>query len=221
MKTDKKLQKILLETDQIIGSSPVSAGLAGRVREKAARGRTVRIAVSAAVAAVLVVAIGIILLDSVPVSPVDSLVDDNQSQMAGVARATQTEEVVEVAVEVDPQQQIAQLQAEVALLRDEIDARMAIVEGMIARQEQRDTLAKLKRRLVVAGDPMEKIQQQRERAAYITVYNADYKYDQLDLKESAIKDYRRAIELFPKTIWAEQARKKLAEIEISREGDLL
>jgi len=218
MKTDEKLKKILLETDQAVGKAQVLPGLAQRVRKKAARGRNVKIAVSTAAAAVLVVAIGAGLMNSTPVNQdvgPEQVMEESglDSQMAGMAHPTSPQEVAD-----NDQQQVARLQAEIALLREEINARMAIVEGMIARQEQRNTLAKLKQRLAAAGDPMEKIQQQRERAAYTTVSTANYKYDKLDLKESAIKDYKRAIELFPKTIWAEQARKKLAEIQNSTKG---
>jgi hypothetical protein len=56
------------------------------------------------------------------------------------------------------------------------------------------------------------VQLQRDRAALLLVYEADQREKQ-NRSADAIVAYRRAIELFPQTRWAQVARQRLKDIE--------
>jgi hypothetical protein len=53
---------------------------------------------------------------------------------------------------------------------------------------------------------------QRDRAALILVYEAD-RLAREDQRTTAIATYRRAIELFPQTHWADVARRRLQDMQ--------
>jgi len=56
------------------------------------------------------------------------------------------------------------------------------------------------------------VQLQRDRAALILVYDADRSFRE-NRPADAIAAYRRTIELFPQTHWAEIARQRLREMQ--------
>jgi hypothetical protein len=56
------------------------------------------------------------------------------------------------------------------------------------------------------------VQRERDRAALLLVYEADQRAKQ-HRPADAIAAYRRAVELFPQTRWAQVARQRLKEIE--------
>ena len=61
-------------------------------------------------------------------------------------------------------------------------------------------------------DPaLAELQQQRDRAALLLVYEAD-QYRQRNQPIDAVASYRRAIELFPQTHWADVARQRLKDL---------
>ncbi len=87
-------------------------------------------------------------------------------------------------------------------------------------------LDELQAQLASIPDPIEEIQKQVDKTAFILVCQADRMYHEFDLKASAIQTYKRVIERFGQTQWAEVARNRLAEIKNNRnkkgsKGDLL
>ena len=110
--------------------------------------------------------------------------------------------------------------ASIALLRTEIEALRVEIELRTAR------IARLRRidrdrRLALQPDPAQKVRDELEKAALIIVYQADRKYNELNLPESAIADYKRAIDLFGQTKWAAIARDRLAKIQADQKGETL
>ena len=203
MEIDREIKKILDQADRAAGVLEISGNLAGRVRQLAQRRRTTRIVTTAAVAVLIVaVAVSFYIVNNKPGSvntpPTAVVQQDNATEESPVP--------------------VAQLQRELVQLRAEIDMRMTLVEEMIARQEQREKMAQLRRRLAAIPDPIEEINRQIEQAALTITYQADRKYDKLNLKQSAIEDYHRVIKLYPHTHWAQHARKKLKQIESQQKG---
>ena len=66
-------------------------------------------------------------------------------------------------------------------------------------------------RAAATSSPESEIQFQRDRAALILVYDADLHAKQ-NRPAEAIASYRRAIELFPQTHWANVARQRLKQM---------
>jgi len=197
-----KIKELLQRADRAAGTPPgVADGLAERVR-RAARRRLV-VGGACAAAAAIAVFVGIAAL-------VATFAGNDTPENKPVAQRGMSE------------QEIARLRVEIEQLRAEADMRMTLIKEMLAAEKRQKRLAAIQRELA-KPDPLEQIQLQLEKAACITVYQADRKYNQLDLPESAIRDYRRVIELFPKTHWAEVARNRLSKIEAGKnnKGDLL
>ena len=96
-----------------------------------------------------------------------------------------------------------------------------MIRELRARERQQARLAELERQLAAIPDPVAEIQRQMDKAAYTMVYHADRKYNQINLKDSAIQDYQRVVKLYPQTRWAEVARNKLSEIRYNLKGALL
>lgn len=93
-----------------------------------------------------------------------------------------------------------------------IETHLVVVEHLLAREQQRRRLA-LAKAIIARPDPLARLDRQVEETALIIVTRADRKLRQGDLKDSAARDYRRVIELFPRTRWATVARERLAAIE--------
>ena len=94
--------------------------------------------------------------------------------------------------------------------KEEAASALAAKKAELAHAEE-TTLSRLENRI-------REINQQIEQAALIITYQADRKYDKLNLKQSAIEDYNRVIELYPQTHWAQHAREKLEQIESQEKG---
>jgi hypothetical protein len=119
-------------------------------------------------------------------------------------------------------EEIERLRAEVVQLRAEAEERTAILAEVLKRQERQerlDRLDALERQVRRSGDPPAEIHRLVERAALVILYQADRKYNELDLKDSAIADYRRVIQFYPKTHWAQEAQQRLKEIEKKQNQD--
>ena len=67
-------------------------------------------------------------------------------------------------------------------------------------------------------DPLEEVQQQVDKTAFILVYQADRLYRELNQTESAVETYKRVIQLFPENQWAKVARERLAQIKENQSG---
>ena len=107
---------------------------------------------------------------------------------------------------------IAQLQDDANYALAEAKMHELVVENLLARQRQRRGLARSKA-MQARPDPVEQMDSHVEQAAFVIVTQADRKARQWNLTDSAASDYRRVIELFPRTRWADVARQRLAGIE--------
>jgi hypothetical protein len=209
-----RIEELLQQADERAGVPRLTPNLAGRTYRVYAQRRRVRAGLS--VAASMLIVAGIIHMGR-----------------GIVFRGDTTELRQDVVVGRDgPQQavqvEIEQLRAEVAQLRAEAEERKAILTEVLKRQERQeriDRLEALERQVRQQGDPSAEVNRLVERAALVILYQADRKYNELDLKESAIADYRQVIKLYPETRWAESARQRLADIKTQenqgKQGDVL
>jgi hypothetical protein len=210
METDR-IQELLQQADEKAGDPSLTANLADRTYQIYAQRRRITVALSTAAGLILVA--GIIYLGR-------GLLFSHQPSESQPIIAVNPEESKQYA-----QGEIEQLRVEVAQLRAEAEVRTAILAEVLKRQEQQDRIRTLERQVRGQSDPLAEVNRLIERAALVTVYQADRKYNELDLKESAIADYRQVIKLYPETRWAERARQRLTEIETkenpSEQGDVL
>jgi len=94
----------------------------------------------------------------------------------------------------------------------EVRVHQLVVDRLLAAERKRRGLAKSEV-LRAKVDPIVQIDRHVEQAAFVIVNQADRKIAKWNLTDSAASDYRRVIELFPKTRWAEVARQRLAGIK--------
>jgi hypothetical protein len=126
-------------------------------------------------------------------------------------RPTTTDEPLVREVAGDPDEKADRLRDEMARLEAEVKLRMTVVRHMLALEaalDRRDELRRVRARL----DAAERIAREIDEAAGVIVYDADRTGRQEGGRESAIAAYRDVIRLFPRTRWAELARKRLNEI---------
>ena len=184
--TKDKIKNLLQKADKTAGTpAHPSAVLLKAVRRRANQRRFARLAVPAAAAAVVLIAFGIWRLTGTP--------------------ADQMYEQVKVAA----------LQAEIEQLQAQTDATLKLVREVLERQRRQRRIAELEAKLASIPDPLEEMQRQADKTAFTLVYQANRMYDELNQKDSAIQTYNRVIELFPKSKWADVARRRLAEIQNS------
>jgi len=107
-------------------------------------------------------------------------------------------------------QDLAAMEARIERLLTEVDDRIAHIRKLMAEEQEQ------RRQLSAMRVPTE-VENQVERAAFITVHYADRLYRELGQTQSAVESYRRTIELFPRTRSANVARRRLAEIERTRQ----
>jgi len=129
-------------------------------------------------------------------------------------------------VKTQQQQKIVSLQDQIRQLRARADATFNLVHEALENERKQQRLDELQAQLASIPDPIEEIREQVDKTAFNLVYQADRMYQELNLKRSAIQTYKRVIELFPETQWADVARQRLLEIKNSRykkdsKGDLL
>ncbi len=122
---------------------------------------------------------------------------------------------------------IAAIEDRIKQLQASTDATLSLVREILADEREQRRLQQLEAELASIADPVEEIQQQVDKTAFILLYQADRLYRELDQTESAVDAYNRLIELFPNNRWAQVARQRLNEIrnakpeKTSFEGDLL
>lgn len=124
------------------------------------------------------------------------------------------------------QEKIALLETRIKQLQARTDAALSLIQEVLEEERRQSRLDEFQAQLASIPDPLEEIQRQVDKTAFILVYQADRMYHELNLKDSAVQTYKRVIKLFPKTQWAEVARQRLSEIKNSQykkdlKGDLL
>jgi hypothetical protein len=108
------------------------------------------------------------------------------------------------------EQQIVRLEQEVQELTVRTEATLALVQEMLARQEQQDKILKLNRQLARYENS---IQAEVDEAAFVLVYQADRMAEKYNNKETAIDYYNQVIEHFADTPSAETAKERLSQIK--------
>jgi TolA-binding protein len=183
--TEDKIKNLLQEADRMAGlPGAVSANLSAIVRRRAHR-RHLRISLTAplAAAAVILIAAGIWNL------------------------AIRTTEKTQ------DREKIVLLERQLEQLQTKTDAALNLIQEVLVAEQQKDSLDELEAQLASIPDPLEEIQKQVDKTAFILVYQAERLYRELNRTDSAVETYKRVIELFPKNRWAQVARERLSEID--------
>ena len=111
------------------------------------------------------------------------------------------------------QEKIALLETEIKQLQARTDAALNLIQEVLEDERRQRRLDELEAQLASIPDPLEELQKQVDKTAFILVYQADRMYRELNQTDSAVEAYNRVIELFPQNRWAKVARQRLAEIE--------
>ncbi len=123
------------------------------------------------------------------------------------------------------QQRIVALEKQIKQLHAQTDATLNLVREVLDEDRKQRRLQELQAQLAGYSDPLEEIQKQVDKTAFILIYQANRMYRELDQKASAIQAYNRVIEFFPQSRWAEEARQRLSEIKNNQpnnsKGDLI
>lgn len=194
--TEEKIKKLLQEADQTAGEPAWVCVNLSAVRRRANRRRFLSLAAPLAAAAVVI---------------------------AGLGVWSVTSRVLESKRE---QEKIALLEAQVKQLQARTDSALNLIQEVLEEERRQRRLDELEAQLASIPEPLEEIQKQVDKTAFILVYQADRLYRELNQTDSAIEAYNRVIELFPQNRWAKVARQRLEEIENRKfnktdsEGDL-
>jgi uncharacterized protein YoxC len=123
------------------------------------------------------------------------------------------------------QERIIALEIQIKQLQKQTDATLNLIREVLDEEKKQRRLNELRAELANIPDPLEEIQKQVDKTAFILVYRADQMYREPGQKEAAVKAYNRVIELFPQSRWAEEARQRLSEIQNNQingsKGDLI
>ena len=184
--SDDKLEKLLQEADRTAGPPAQVRVNLCETRRRANRRRFLNIVGPVAAAAVLMVALGIWI---------------------AILRTERT---------ATEQDRIATLEMEVKQLQAKAGAAMSLIQQMLEDERRRQRLEELEAQLASIPDPLEELQKQVDKTAYILIYQADRLYKELNQTDSAVENYNRVIELFPENRWADVARQRLTEIETKK-----
>jgi DNA repair exonuclease SbcCD ATPase subunit len=111
------------------------------------------------------------------------------------------------------QEKIATLENQVKRLQARTNASLSLIQEVLEEERRRSRLDELEARLASIPDPIEEVQKQVDKTAFILVYQADRLYRELNQTDSAVENYKRVIELFPENRWAKVARQRLEQIE--------
>ena len=190
----EQIKNLLQQADQLIPNPDIdSVNLIGKIRRRAILRRTIRKTIPIAAAAMILIAFSIWTV---------------------AIKQTQTTQ---------KQEQIASLEAKVQQLQTRTDAMLNLISDVLDREQKQLRLTEARARLADMADPLEEVHRQIDKTAFILLYQADRRYNQLNLKDSAIQTYKRVLELFPQTESAKTAKQRLQKIRNERfkKGDLL
>lgn len=183
--TEDKIENLLQQADRIAGRpKPVSANLSAIVRRRAHR-RHVLVSITAPLGAAAVIIIAACIWH------------------IAVRTSGQTED----------KEKIISLEKQLEQLQVRTDAALNLIQEVLVAEQKRHSLDELEAQLASIPDPLEEIQKQVEKTAFILVYQADRLYYELNRTDSAVETYKRVIKLFPKNQWAQVARERLSEID--------
>ncbi len=183
---EEQIKELLTQADKVAGMPTFGPLTAARMRRHVHQRHLVRIAVPTAAAATIAIAAVLGTL-SLPM---------RKSQ---------------------PQpERIASLEEQVRQLQAQTQTTLKLVQDVLEKDRQQRRLASLEAELASIPDPMQEIDRQVDKTAFILVYQADKLYKELNQTESAVQAYQEVIQLFPTNQWAQVARERLSQIEQRR-----
>ena len=181
--TEETLRNLFQEADRMAGRPDGMSVNPAIIRRRANRRRLVRLTGPIVAAAVLLIVVGILL------------------QTKNNSRQTNERE------------KIVALEAKVKQLQASTDAAVALIHEVLEDERRQSRIDKLETEYASIRDPIQEIEKQVDKTAFILVYHADKLYRELNETESAVETYKRVIKLFPRNQWATVARERLTEIE--------
>jgi tetratricopeptide (TPR) repeat protein len=187
---ENEIKKLLQQADNTAGGPALVHVNLSAIRRQANRKKRMILFAPLATAAVLMVAMGILALRFRNTGP--------------------TEE----------QKKIALLESQVRQLQARTDAAFNFVQQVLEEERRQSRLDKLEAQLASIPDPLEEVQKQVDKTAFILVYQADRLYRELNQTDSAVENYKRVIELFPDNRWAKVARQRLSEIKNEKSNNI-
>jgi outer membrane protein assembly factor BamD (BamD/ComL family) len=110
------------------------------------------------------------------------------------------------------QEKIAVLETRIKQLQARTDAALSLIQEVLDEERRQSRLDELQAQLASIPDPLEEVQKQVDKTAFVLVYQADRMYRELNQTDSAVENYNRVIKLFPENQWAKVARQRLSEI---------
>jgi len=180
--TEDKLKNLLQKADRIAGPPEQVSVRLSEIRNRANRRWILFTKAPAAAAAIILIAIGILMIS-------------NKTQQP------------------DQQEKIASLESQIKQLQASTDAAINLINEVLEAEQRQNRLNKLEVQLASMPDPLEEVQKQVDKTAFILVYQADRLYRELNQTESAVETYKRVIQLFPENQWAQVARERLVQIK--------
>lgn len=114
---------------------------------------------------------------------------------------------------INEQKRVAAMETDLQLLRAQTNATLKVVNELLERQRRQQRIDELRAKLAAIEDPLEKVNEEIEKTAFIIVYYADKKWQRPSQRAAAIEDYKSVLRLFPDTRSAEKAKQRLGEIE--------
>jgi len=181
--SDDRLTQLLRQADRTAGLPTRVRVDVSGIRRRANRRRVMQMVGPVATAAVLMIALGIWSI---------------------------TQRIPQMTPE---QKQIASLEMQVRQLQARTDAAISLIQEVLEQERRQKRLDELEAELAGIPDPLDEMQEQVDKTAFILVYQADRLYRELNQTDSAVEAYNRVIRLFPKNQWAQVARERLEEIE--------
>jgi len=181
--TENQIKKLLQEADKTAGGVAPVRVNLSAIRRRAGRKNMIILVVPLAAAALIMVALSISTL------------------MFRTAEPTREQE------------KIALLETRIKQLQARTDAALGLIQEVLEEERRQRRLDELQAQLASIPDPLEEVQNQVDKTAFILVYQADRLYRELNQTDSAVENYNRVIELFPENRWAKVARQRLSEIE--------
>lgn len=181
----EKIETLLRKADGFAGSPTFGRVTAGAIRRRVHRRQTIGIAVPLTAAAVVAVTAAVVALSTRTRTPMP---------------------------EPEPQK-IASLEEQIQQLQERTDATLQLVQEVLERDRRQRRLAAAEAELASIPDPMEQVERQVDKTAFLLIYRADQLYKELNQTESAVAAYKEIIQLFPENRWAQVAKERLAEID--------
>ena len=181
--TEDNIKKLLQETDRLVGQPEYVKVNISAIHKKAQRRKIINIASPIAAAAALIFGISFLILHTPGTKPKEKPAETVTTQM-----------------------KIKQLQANT-------EATISLIHEILEQERRQQRLNELEVELASIPDPIEKVNEELDRTAFILVYSADKMYNELNLTDSAVETYKRVIQLFPDNQWAQVARERLDTIK--------